>query len=73
MTVAPELLYLLARAMAGSGDLEAARKAVDALRTLNPAVPGSVIRDVLDEWRRAFPGADPAACERLYAEWTRPS
>ncbi len=66
-----ELLYLMARAKAGLGDLEGAGQAARSMRRVNPKVPAEVIRDILDEWRKADSGADPATYQRLFEEWSR--
>ena len=65
-----EVHWLSARALAGSGDLDGAKKRADALQQLDPAVPPGVLRTVLDDWRRGNPETvDATAFDRALRAW----
>ncbi len=63
-----ETYYLAARAHAGSGDLQAARQAAQRMKQENPRVPDSVLKDVLDEWKKSF-GIDDATYRATLQQW----
>lgn len=65
-----EVLYLSARAKAGLGDLPGARADHDRMRRLQPNIPQSVTRDVLDEWRQVQ-GIDAQTYAATLQEWLR--
>jgi predicted Zn-dependent protease len=64
------LCWFEARAAAGGGDLAAAKRFADAMERLDPKVPSSVLRTILDDWRRGNPETvDGARYERTVREW----
>ncbi len=66
-----ELHWLTARALAGNGEIDAARQRVQSMERLDPAVPRGVVRTVLEDWRRGQPQAvDSDLFERTLRAWT---
>lgn len=66
-----ELYYLMARAQAGLGQLAAARASARTMRQLDRSVPVAVLRDILEEWKRA--GASEAEVQQALQEWAADS
>ncbi len=67
----PELAFLLARARAGLGDLPGAEKARALMQKLDPKIPRSLDRVILEEWRRGVPSVDDSAIESTLQRWNR--
>jgi Tfp pilus assembly protein PilF len=63
-----ELLYLLARSLAGLGNLDGARETAGKMRQVNPNVPDQVLKDILDEWRTAW-DVDEAVYRKVLSSW----
>jgi tetratricopeptide (TPR) repeat protein len=65
------LAFLLARAHAGQGDLAGAEKARATMLQLDPQVPASLDREIVEEWRRGHPDVSDDTLELLLARWGR--
>jgi len=65
-----EVSWLAARAAAGGGDLATAKQHLDAMRRADPNAPSTVVRAVLEDWRRGNPDSvDAALFDRTLREW----
>ncbi len=66
-----ELAFLLARARAGLGDLAGAEKSRALMRKLDPKVPATLDRVILEEWRRGVPAVSDDQIEGVLLQWSR--